>query len=209
MSPSSVVWHPHEVTTSQRSAIKPHQPGLIWLTGLSGAGKSTIANALERELLQRGCHTWLMDGDNFRQQMGQDLGFSAADRAENLRRAGVVASMMVDAGLLVISAFISPQAIHRQLLRQQLGGRFIEVFVDTPLMVCEQRDPKGLYQRARAGQITDFTGISSSYERPDQPELHLPGQNAVHDSVQQIIRYLQQQQYLTTSSRQASFVTTG
>jgi adenylylsulfate kinase len=209
MSSPSVTWHLHEVTTSQRSAIKPHQPGLIWLTGLSGAGKSTIANALERKLLQRGCHTWLMDGDNFRQQMGQDLGFSAADRAENLRRAAVVASMMVDAGLLVISAFISPMAIHRQLLRQQLGGRFIEVFVDTPLMVCEQRDPKGLYQRARAGKITDFTGISSPYERPSQPELHLQGENAVHNSVRQIIHYLQQQQYLTTASRQTSFVTTG
>jgi bifunctional enzyme CysN/CysC len=174
VSDRKVVWHEFAVDRNARAAIKGHPPRVVWLTGLSGAGKSTIANALEARLNAVGVHTMLLDGDNVRHGLGRDLGFSVADRAENIRRIAEVVKLMLDAGLVVITALISPFRSERQLVRELVReGEFLEVFVDTPLVVCEARDPKGLYKRARMGQIQNFTGVSQPYERPLQPELRL------------------------------------
>ena len=169
-----VVWHAHHVTRDERAAQKKQKPCIVWLTGLSGSGKSTIANALEGELLRSGHHSYLLDGDNIRHGLNKDLGFSDADRVENIRRIGEVAKLFADAGLIVITAFISPFRADRDLVRAMVGpGEFFEVFVKAPLEVCEQRDPKGLYKKARAGTIKQFTGIDSPYEEPLKPELVL------------------------------------
>jgi adenylylsulfate kinase len=160
------------VTAPQRAQIKNQKPLTLWLTGLSGAGKSAIANALESALLARGHHTYLLDGDNVRLGLCSDLGFDDKDRSENIRRVAEVAKLMVDAGLIVITAFISPFRNDRAMARHVIGsGTFIEIFVDTPLDECELRDPKGLYGKARAGLIKHFTGIDSPYESPLNPEL--------------------------------------
>ncbi|MEG1653014.1 MAG: adenylyl-sulfate kinase, partial [Hafnia sp.] len=165
-----IVWHEHAVRREDREKLHGHQGAVLWFTGLSGSGKSSIAGALEQALHQIGVSTYLLDGDNVRHGLSRDLGFSDGDRVENIRRVGEVAKLMQDAGLIVLSAFISPHRHERQLVRELLPeGRFIEVFVDTPLAVCEQRDPKGLYKKARAGEIKNFTGISSAYEAPEQP----------------------------------------
>jgi bifunctional enzyme CysN/CysC len=189
-----VVWHEFSVDRDTRAAIKGHPPLAVWLTGLSGAGKSTIANALEARLNAAGVHTMLLDGDNVRHGLSRDLGFSEADRMENIRRVGEAAKLMLDAGLLVITAFISPFSSERQLVRQLLhDGEFLEVYLDTPLAVCEQRDPKGLYKRARAGQIANFTGISQTYEPPLQPDLRMDTSVAsVADSVEAIVTALRE-----------------
>lgn len=176
----NIVWHAHPVDRQQREHLHGHQGVVLWFTGLSGSGKSTLAGALEQALHQLGISTYLLDGDNVRHGLCRDLGFTEADRRENIRRVGEVARLMVDAGLVVLSAFISPQRDERELVREQLpAGRFIEVFVDTPLAVCEARDPKGLYKKARAGQIKDFTGIDASYETPIAPEVHVDGEQLV------------------------------
>jgi len=160
------------VTAEQRATIKGQQPKVIWLTGLSGAGKSTIANALELELTNTGHHTYLLDGDNVRLGLCQDLGFSNADREENIRRISEVAKLFLDAGLIVITAFISPFLRDRALARSVIGAQnFVEVFIDTPLTECERRDPKGLYKKAREGLIKNFTGIDSAYEPPSAPQI--------------------------------------
>lgn len=173
-SKSEVVWHRTQVSQTMRAASLQQRPCCVWLTGLSGSGKSTIANALELELHQAGQHTFLLDGDNVRQGLNRDLGMSAADRAENIRRIGEVAKLMVDAGLIVVTAFISPFREDRERVRAMFAkGEFIEVFVDTPLEECEKRDPKGLYQKAREGKIRDFTGIDSPYEAPGDAEIVL------------------------------------
>ena len=170
----NIVWHRHFIDKAARAAQKGHQPALLWFTGLSGSGKSTLAGALEVELMQRGIHTYLLDGDNVRHGLCSDLGFAPADRQENLRRVGEVAKLMVDAGLVVLAAFVSPYQAERDAIRARFAeGEFIEVFVDTPLAECEQRDPKGLYKKARAGEIKHFTGIDDPYEAPLQPEIHL------------------------------------
>ena len=170
----NIVWHQHFIDKAARSAQKGHQPALLWFTGLSGSGKSTLAGALEAELMRRGIHTYLLDGDNVRHGLCSDLGFATADRQENLRRVGEVAKLMVDAGLVVLAAFVSPYRAERAAIRARLPeGEFIEVFVDTPLSECEQRDPKGLYKKARAGEIKHFTGIDDPYEAPEQAEIHL------------------------------------
>ncbi|WP_298441869.1 adenylyl-sulfate kinase [uncultured Ferrimonas sp.] len=189
---TNLVWHQHQVSNSQRQQLKGHGAALLWFTGLSGSGKSTIANALEQRLLQRGMHSYLLDGDNVRHGLNGDLGFNDADRIENIRRIGEVAKLFVDSGTVTLSAFISPFVQERQRLRQLLPpGQFIEVFVDTPLSVCEQRDPKGLYQQARAGKIPHFTGIDSAYEPPRQPEIHLRTErDSVAVCVEQILAYL-------------------
>jgi bifunctional enzyme CysN/CysC len=154
--------------------MKGHQPCVVWFTGLPGSGKSTIMNIVEERLSQLGVHTYALDGDNLRLGLNQDLGFSDDDRTENVRRAGEVARLMFDAGLIVLCAFISPFRVDRERLRSQLGqGEFIEVFVDAPLETCMKRDPKGIYAKARAGQIQDVTGIDSPYERPNWPDIHL------------------------------------
>ncbi|EPC3543188.1 adenylyl-sulfate kinase [Aeromonas hydrophila] len=171
---SNIVWHQHAVDKQSRAGQKGQKPLVIWFTGLSGAGKSTLAGALEQALATSGKHTYLLDGDNVRHGLCGDLGFDDAARQENIRRVGEVAKLMVDAGLIVLTAFISPFRAERELVRNLVGeGEFVEVFVDAPLAVCEERDPKGLYKKARAGEIRNFTGIDSAYEAPEQPEIHL------------------------------------
>jgi bifunctional enzyme CysN/CysC len=163
-----------DVTKATRSTMKGHKPAILWFTGLSGAGKSTIANIVERRLAELGVHTFSLDGDNIRHGLNKDLGFSDADRVENIRRIGEVAKLFVDAGLVVTVSFISPFRTERDMVRQLVEkGEFVEIFVDTPLQVAEQRDPKGLYKKARAGEIRNFTGIDSPYEPPADPELRL------------------------------------
>ncbi|WP_027697899.1 adenylyl-sulfate kinase [Vibrio litoralis] len=171
----NVIWHQHQVTKQTRSELKKQKPVVLWFTGLSGAGKSTVAGALESQLASLGYHTYLLDGDNVRHGLCSDLGFSSQDRRENIRRIGELAKLMADAGLIVLSAFISPHRAERQMVRDLLpDGEFIEVFVNAPLEVCEKRDPKGLYKKARAGEIPNFTGIDSEYQAPQHPEIDLP-----------------------------------
>jgi len=182
-----------EVTRQMRANQKSQQPCILWFTGLSGSGKSTIANAVEQELFRRGYHSYLLDGDNVRHGLNRDLGFSDSERVENIRRIGEVARLFVDAGLITLTAFISPFRSDRKLVRELLEvGEFIEVHVSTPLEVCESRDPKGLYNRARQGQIKNFTGISSPYEPPEAPEIVLDTSKMhVDDCVAKIIEYLE------------------
>lgn len=163
------------ITRSERERLAGHPSRVVWLTGLSGAGKSTIANALERELHRQGKRTYILDGDNIRQGLNRDLGFSDADRAENIRRIAQVARLFVDAGVIVVVAFISPFRAERDAARALFApGEFLEVFVDVPLAIAEERDPKGLYRKARSGTLPQFTGIDSPYEPPLAPELVLP-----------------------------------
>ena len=171
---ANVAWQAVDVNKAARARMKGQHPCVIWLTGVSGAGKSTIANLLETELHRRGLHTYLLDGDNVRHGLSKDLGFSDADRVENIRRVAEVARMMADAGLMVIVSFISPFRAERRMARALMDeGEFIEVFVDTPLAVAESRDRKGLYAKARRGEILNFTGVTSPYESPEDPEVHL------------------------------------
>ncbi|WP_275553335.1 adenylyl-sulfate kinase [Mixta sp. Marseille-Q2659] len=187
----NVVWHAHAVTRADRECQHGHQGVVLWFTGLSGSGKSTVAGALEQALHQLGVSTYLLDGDNVRHGLCRDLGFSDADRKENIRRVGEVARLMVDAGLVVLTAFISPHRAERQMVREMLGdGEFIEVFVDTPLSICEARDPKGLYKKARAGELRNFTGIDAVYEAPEQPEIRLDGEQLVTKLTAQLLDLL-------------------
>ena len=187
-----VIWHESTVDRGARAAIKGHPPLLLWFTGLSGAGKSTVANALEARLNAAGVHTMLLDGDNVRHGLCSDLGFSEADRVENVRRIGETAKLMLDAGILVITAFISPFRSDREKARQLVrDGEFLEIFLDTPLATCEARDPKGLYKAARNGRIPNFTGVSQQYEAPSNPELRIDtSSTSVGDSVQAILMTL-------------------
>lgn len=209
-----IVWHEHLVTRAQREQIKGHRGCVIWFTGLSGCGKSTVANAVDHQLQARGVHTFLLDGDNVRHglnaaperllpEFGSDfaerfgLGFSPLDRQENIRRIASVAQLFCSAGIVTLTAFVSPYRSDRDRARcliEQAGepGDFIEVFVDTPLEVCEQRDPKGLYQLARAGQLPNFTGIDAPYEAPDRAELVLQGAgHAPQHLAAQVLAYLE------------------
>lgn len=181
-----------------RLAALKYRPCVLWFTGLSGAGKSTTAVALQAALTELGCNTYLLDGDQLRQGLCKDLGFSEQDRSENLRRIGEVARLMVDAGLLVICATISPFETSRRELRTRFeAGEFIEVFIDAPLAVCEARDPKGLYRKARAGEIMHFTGIDSAYDRPVSADIHLrTDQTSIAQCVEQIITFLRSRHYL-------------
>lgn len=180
------------VTRAQREQLHGHAGTVIWLTGLSGAGKSTIANALEVALHGLRVRTCLLDGDNMRLGLNRDLGFSDADRVENVRRIAEVARLMLDAGLVVICAAISPFEREREAARERIGtGHFIEVFVDTPLATCEARDPKGLYGKARAGQIPNFTGISSPYEAPLAPDVRIDGTATADAAAAMLVGFLQ------------------
>ena len=188
-----IVWHQHDINKAARAEQKGHKAFLLWFTGLSGSGKSTIAGALEQELFRRGVHTYLLDGDNVRHGLCKGLGFTTADRQENLRRVGEAAKLMVDAGLVVLAAFVSPYRADRDAIRALLPeGEFVEVFVDTPLAECEQRDPKGLYKKARAGEIKHFTGIDDPYEAPVQPEVHIHNHDrSVEEVVAEVLAQLQ------------------
>ncbi len=192
--PANIQRQHEDVSPVDRARLTGQTPVVIWFTGLSGAGKSTIANCLERKLHAGGHHTMLLDGDNVRHGLNRDLGFTEQDRVENIRRIGEVAKLMTDAGLIVIAAFISPFRGDRELVRRLLApGMFIEVFVNTSLDECERRDIKGLYSKARAGIIPHFTGISSPYEAPERPEIVLETSVATADEcADTIVRYLHQ-----------------
>ncbi len=194
----NIVWHNQTLSRKERGALKKQRPCILWFTGLSGAGKSTVANALEQALHARGYHTYLLDGDNVRHGLNKNLGFSPDDREENIRRIGEVAKLFVDGGTIVLTAFISPYRRDRELVRQLVDeGEFLEVFVDTPLDVCEDRDPKGLYKKARAGEIKGFTGIDDPYEAPDNPEITLrTDRDSIEKSVVQVLDELAARGYL-------------
>ena len=189
---ANVQWQHTAVSREERAHIKHQKPCVVWLTGLSGAGKSTIANCLERKLHALGRHTAVLDGDNVRHGLNRDLGFTETDRVENIRRIGEVAKLMADAGLIVITAFISPFRADRDLVRNLLPPEeFVEVYINTPLEECERRDTKGLYIKARAGEIPHFTGISSPYEVPQHPEITVETASATADEcAEKIVRYL-------------------
>ncbi|MCP5159471.1 MAG: sulfate adenylyltransferase subunit CysN [Gammaproteobacteria bacterium] len=194
----NVVWHEHKITKAQRANQKAQRACVIWLTGLSGSGKSTLANALEQRLLQRGYHSYLLDGDNVRHGLNRDLGFSKDDRIENIRRIGEVAALFADAGLIVVTAFISPFRADRALVRALVPeGEFLEIHVHASLEACEHRDPKGLYAKARAGVIRDFTGIDSPYEPPERPDLVLDTeQESVELCLERLVSYLSERRIL-------------
>jgi adenylylsulfate kinase len=193
-----LVWHNATVSKADRQRLHGHKSAVLWFTGLSGAGKSTLANALEQRLHAEGMRTYLLDGDNIRHGLNRDLGFSPADRTENIRRIAEVARLFVDAGTLVMTAFISPYQADRELARSLVGpDEFIEIYVNCALETCEERDPKGLYRKARAGEIPEFTGISAPYEPPVSPELVVHSdRQSLEESVEQIYRYLAAHGYL-------------
>jgi bifunctional enzyme CysN/CysC len=187
-----VRWHETAINKAERRRLNGHASGVVWLTGLSGAGKSTLANELERRLRARAIRTYLLDGDNVRHGLNRDLGFSTEDRVENIRRVAEVSKLMVDAGLVVITAFISPFRAERHLARSLVAdGEFVEVYVRTPLEIAEQRDPKGLYKKARRGELKHFTGIDSPYETPQNPEVVIDtAVQSVQESADTLYRHL-------------------
>ena len=194
-----VVWHEPTITRGDRERLNRHRSAILWFTGLSGSGKSTLAHAIEDHLYHQGVRTYVLDGDNIRKGLCKDLGFSDADRTENIRRIGEVSRLMLEAGLIVMTAFISPFRKDRDLARSLVSpGDFIEIHCAADLAVCEGRDPKGLYKKARAGQIPEFTGITSPYEEPFKPEVVLEtGRYSVEESVEQMLGYLRSKGYLS------------
>ncbi|WP_018953870.1 adenylyl-sulfate kinase [Thioalkalivibrio sulfidiphilus] len=191
---SNVVWHHATVTRVRREELNGHRSVILWFTGLSGAGKSTLAHAVEEQLHQRRCRTFVFDGDNVRHGLCSDLGFSAEDREENIRRVGEMAKLFLEAGVISLTAFISPFRSDRERVRSLVPhGDFLEIYCRCPLEVCEARDVKGLYKRARAGEIKDFTGISSPYEEPEVPELVVDtGNLPLEESVNQVLDLLEE-----------------
>ncbi len=198
---SNIVWHEHHVTREERSSQKNQKPAVLWFTGLSGSGKSTVANAVESLLFEKQRHSYILDGDNVRHGLNKGLGFSDEDRVENIRRIGEVSKLFADAGLIVLTAFISPFKADRDLVRALFeGGEFVEIYVEAPLDVCEERDPKGLYKKARAGEIKNFTGIGSRYEEPESPELVVNTANhSVEECAIQVVDFLQSKGFLADS----------
>ncbi len=191
---TDITWHASQVTRAHREKLLDQRGALLWLTGLSGSGKSTVAFRVEHALIERGCVAYVLDGDNVRHGLNSNLGFSADDRAENIRRIGEVGKLFVDAGLITLSSFVSPYRADRDQVRALLAeDQFFEIYVNTPLEICEQRDPKGLYKRARAGEIPNFTGISDPYEEPQAPELELKSDTVtIDEAARQVICLLEQ-----------------
>ena len=195
---TNITWHEGHVEQAEREKLLNQKGVTVWMTGLSACGKSTIAFTLEHALVQRGRMTYVLDGDNVRHGLNKNLGFSAEDRAENIRRIGEVAKLFTDAGVITLTSFISPYRADRDAVRANLGaGNFIEVFVDTPISVCEERDPKGLYKKARAGEIKGFTGIDDPYEAPENPELVLnAAELSPQQAAQRLLEYLETHNYI-------------
>ncbi|PKG84487.1 adenylyl-sulfate kinase [Colwellia sp. 75C3] len=208
MQTENTVWHNQQISKVQRAELKQQKPALLWYTGLSGSGKSTVANAVDALLFKLGCHSYLLDGDNVRHGLNGDLGFSDEARIENIRRISEVAKLFLDAGLVVSTAFISPFASDRALAKAKLeDGEFIEVFIDTPISICEQRDPKGLYKKARSGEIKDFTGIDSTYDVPTAPQIHVKTDSlSIAQCAEQIVAYLIDQSFISAEGFQPSSV---
>jgi len=199
MKVSNIVYHNATVTRTRRNQLNKHKSAVIWFTGLSGSGKSTLAHAVEEELYNLGCRTFVLDGDNVRQGLSSNLSFSDDDRKENIRRIGEVAKLMMESGAIAMTAFISPFKKDRDLVRQLLPqGDFIEIFCKASLEICESRDVKGLYKRARAGEIKNYTGIDSPYEAPDNPELVIDTESELlEDSVARVIDFLKFKEIIT------------
>ncbi len=194
MKKNNIVWHLHHVTKDERAKQKKQRPCILWFTGLSGSGKSTIAGAVEQKLFELGHHTYLLDGDNVRHGLNKDLAFSDNDRIENIRRIGELSKLMIDAGLLVMTAFISPFKVDRRTVRDLVQDHeFIEVYMNTPIDECERRDPKGLYKKARKGEIKNFTGVGSAYEIPEAPEVLINTVSlSIEECADQVINYLKE-----------------
>lgn len=187
--PNNTVWHNATVTRERREKLNGHKALVLWFTGLSGSGKSTIAHTVEEHLHQKGCRTYVFDGDNVRHGLCSDLGFSAKDRAENVRRVAEMVKLFLDAGVVALTAFISPFREDRNLVKRMIGEDFLEIYCRCPLEVCEARDKKGIYQRARNGLIKEFTGISSPYEEPEHPDLVLDtGRESLETCVQKVLQ---------------------
>jgi len=193
-----ITWHHSQVSKEQRQTVNAHKSVVLWFTGLSGSGKSTIANAVEKALFDQQVHSYVLDGDNMRFGLNKNLGFSAEDREENIRRIGEVSKLFVDAGVITLTAFISPYRADRDQVRANLeADEFIEVFVDTPLAVCEERDVKQLYAKARRGEIKGFTGIDAPYEAPESPEITIDtSSQSLTTSVDQVLTYLAEHGYV-------------
>lgn len=196
---TNITWHDHSVTKDERAQLMGHKGCILWFTGLSACGKSTIANAVDRKLHDTGVHTFVLDGDNIRHGLNKNLGFSAEDRAENIRRIGEVAKLFADAGVITATAFISPYRADRDKVRALMGaGGFVEIFVKASIETCEARDPKGLYKKARAGEIKGFTGIDDPYEAPENPELTLDSNSKGIDELSnEVIAYLKSAGYIS------------
>ncbi|HET7627063.1 MAG TPA: adenylyl-sulfate kinase [Bacillales bacterium] len=195
---TNITWHEAKVTKHDRRKMNGHKSAVLWFTGLSGAGKSTLAVEVEKELHRRGVHSYILDGDNIRHGLNKNLGFTPEDRKENIRRIGEVAKLFVDAGVVTLSAFISPYQEDRDGVRELLEkDEFIEIYVKCDVGECERRDPKGLYEKARAGEIKNFTGISAPYEAPEKPELMVEtDRQSIEQSVAQVINYLESEGFL-------------
>ncbi|WAI11611.1 MAG: adenylyl-sulfate kinase [Buchnera aphidicola (Macrosiphum albifrons)] len=187
----NVIWQKHSITRTKREKKNAHKSIAVWFTGLSGSGKSSIANFLEKILFKNGINSYLLDGDNIRSGLCSDLSFSVIDREENIRRIGEVVKIMLDAGIIILVSVISPYKYQREMICQMLGKKnFLEIFVDTPISICESRDPKKLYKQARTGKISDFTGVQSVYEIPQNPDLLLNGTDLLEDNSKKLIQIL-------------------
>ncbi len=196
---TNITWHEQQVSKTERRGLNGHKGAVLWFTGLSACGKSTVANTVDHKLHSNGKHTYVLDGDNIRHGLNKNLGFSAEDRTENIRRIGEVARLFCDAGFVTLTAFISPYKADRDNVRELLEpGEFIEIFVDASLATCEARDPKGLYKKARAGEIKGFTGIDDPYEAPENPEITLDADNkGIDELADEVIAYLESNGYLS------------
>ncbi|QCI25050.1 adenylyl-sulfate kinase [Buchnera aphidicola (Rhopalosiphum padi)] len=203
----NIIWQKHSITRIKREKKNGHKSIVIWFTGLSGSGKSSIANSLEKILFKSNLNTYLLDGDNIRSNLCSDLGFSILDRNENIRRIGEVAKLMMDAGIIVLVSVISPYKNQRKKVSIMLGEKnFLEVFVDTPINICEERDPKKLYKKSRLGKISDFTGIQSVYEIPEKPDLCLDGTISLKNNTKKLIKILCDRNIISFSNIDKTFL---